>query len=930
MSSTVRQIAYRLKSEGKAEVVRDAREVGGALRDSYGQAEAGANAASAAAERQERRFQALAKAAREAGQASAAQASYNAVLGVDRGPANAARESAAVFAAEAEAMEDAERRARALRAIIDPLGSAQDKLNDELREYHALAQAGKISTTELAQAQAAARSRFDETAAAIGRQEKGMSRLVVASRLNLARQGADVAVTAAMGMNPAMIAIQQGPQILDAMATSGIRLSASMLAAGASVTALVAATGVLVAAWVTGEKSATAFDRAANGMGRTAQLTAEQLQAYADAGAKVGEVSLKSAADQAQAYISTGRIGGEMIGNLISISRDYASFMGQDMEAATKSLAKAMTEPDKAAREMTRSFGLLDQKTLDHIDSLVKLGQRQEAQILLFDALNEAVSGHADRIGEIESAWDAVGRSISDAWQWLGRYLYRTDEEKLATQRNQLARLQAADERRGRGESPWTATVRGRVETAEAEIAAREKADADARAEAARNQAAQDAKDRADDARADRERAARRAEAEAERRQREAERAAREALQRTRREEDLDNSRAMEVARLRNDPVTVRALQDEAELRTRIRQLIDDGKTAEQARTQALQEQQPLLDARWQAAERESEARADQLGIDQARERGDYATAEAIEDRVREQEIYNAYLEIWHDRGMAILLTEMELATIASQRADAMERAERAAAREHQIALARASGNTGRERFLSREAWIEDRADEIARGRDGRTYDRGEADAQAAREWAELWEAEATGKRREWVKGFVADIRQSGLGDALQNQLERAADRFIDKLIDGLFDIDWSAVMNGGGVAGEGGGGITKWLSQGLDWLIGRNASGTEYWRGGLTWVGEQGPELIRAPRGTQILNHARSMQLEAAANAPGGGGVNNYYINGNLMTPEFWEMIRRGDMQAARSGASQGATAAVGIVRSTAAQTQRADRMLK
>lgn len=35
------------------------------------------------------------------------------------------------------------------------------------------------------------------------------------------------------------------------------------------------------------------------------------------------------------------------------------------------------------------------------------------------------------------------------------------------------------------------------------------------------------------------------------------------------------------------------------------------------------------------------------------------------------------------------------------------------------------------------------------------------------------------------------------------------------------------------------------------------NANGTDYWRGGWTWVGERGPELLNIPRGAQIVpNH--------------------------------------------------------------------------
>ena len=36
---------------------------------------------------------------------------------------------------------------------------------------------------------------------------------------------------------------------------------------------------------------------------------------------------------------------------------------------------------------------------------------------------------------------------------------------------------------------------------------------------------------------------------------------------------------------------------------------------------------------------------------------------------------------------------------------------------------------------------------------------------------------------------------------------------------------------------------------------IGYNATGNDNWRGGLTWVGESGAELVNLPRGSQIVN---------------------------------------------------------------------------
>ena len=49
----------------------------------------------------------------------------------------------------------------------------------------------------------------------------------------------------------------------------------------------------------------------------------------------------------------------------------------------------------------------------------------------------------------------------------------------------------------------------------------------------------------------------------------------------------------------------------------------------------------------------------------------------------------------------------------------------------------------------------------------------------------------------------------------------------------------------------------------------GRNASGTEYWEGGETWVGEEGPELVNLPRGSRITPASEAARSE----------VNNYYI---------------------------------------------------
>ena len=43
---------------------------------------------------------------------------------------------------------------------------------------------------------------------------------------------------------------------------------------------------------------------------------------------------------------------------------------------------------------------------------------------------------------------------------------------------------------------------------------------------------------------------------------------------------------------------------------------------------------------------------------------------------------------------------------------------------------------------------------------------------------------------------------------------------------------------------------------------VGHNAAGTDNWRGGLTWVGELGPELVDLPKGAQVYDHNESMEM--------------------------------------------------------------------
>lgn len=55
---------------------------------------------------------------------------------------------------------------------------------------------------------------------------------------------------------------------------------------------------------------------------------------------------------------------------------------------------------------------------------------------------------------------------------------------------------------------------------------------------------------------------------------------------------------------------------------------------------------------------------------------------------------------------------------------------------------------------------------------------------------------------------------------------------------------------------------------------IGRNATGTNSWRGGLTWVNEEGGEILDLPRGTRIIPHDVSMEMARTSNTPKEGDI--------------------------------------------------------
>jgi len=77
-------------------------------------------------------------------------------------------------------------------------------------------------------------------------------------------------------------------------------------------------------------------------------------------------------------------------------------------------------------------------------------------------------------------------------------------------------------------------------------------------------------------------------------------------------------------------------------------------------------------------------------------------------------------------------------------------------------------------------------------------------------------------------------------------------------------------------------------LQQYDDFYAGRNAAGSGNWRGGLTWVGEAGPELVALPQGSRIYSNQESRGM--------GDQIINITVNGIQELSEVvdWYQSRR------------------------------------
>ena len=708
----------------------------------------------------------------------------------------------------------------------------------------------------------------------------GRRGLSTVQRQTLLYAASDIVSSASTGINPAMIALQQGPQVLQAFALEAGKVRLGMILLGTAFAGAGAAALGAVAAYERHAAALGKLDIAARGLGATAGLSSGQLDALAINAAKVGGVSVSSARDMAAAYVSTGRIGGAAISQLIGLTRNYATTTGQDAAGATKELAAALADPAKGIDTLNGKLNFLDDTTYRYVQTLISQNRTTEAQQAILKALGPALLNAEDNITGLQRAWNAVSRAADGAFDSIGRAIDRALQGGPVEER--LAELETRQRNLRSGLYGLVPFFRGKAAELQPEInklrtelftSARTQAEKRANAILIDTRGASD-RYNPDAARLrgltlDREkiqegirsgqlspeglkearsalvsinkeiravgagyssaaaqatalgRASRSAAADSRKAERDAAREAREAAQDLQRQDELRLRNITELARLSGDEGLLAILGQEARLRSLIGEFEAAGLSNAGARVAA--ERQVSLELKAQA-----DARTRQL-IDET-SGGDFVSAEKMMERFK---------------GLSSTINENA-----------------AAMTEFKAAGERAFDILTTKLLLGRRAW----GSWKEAGRDA-----------ILEVTSELVRLAAINPLKNLLFGGNSPTLKTGGG-------------FLGKLLKGATSLFTKALVPGGGGYVSDLGSVNLGLGSRMPGF----ASGTESAPGGLAWVGERGPELVNLPRGAKVFDAGRS-----AAMARSQSLTVNVHLEGSVLSSEVQDWVRQGVEQA-------------------------------
>ena len=358
----------------------------------------------------------------------------------------------------------------AIRARYNPLFAASQRYEQELRDIAAAEKLGAISAVEAAQARATAAAAM-APATRLSRAHAGSMKLQAHEAKNLTYQLNDVFQSILLGMPPQQILLQQGPQITQIYGGVGKTFQALTRALTPMRIGLGLTAGSVVAlgaAYNSYLQSTKEVEVASRGVGLAMTTSSAELQASARAGAAAAGISISAARELQAQFLRTGRIGGENFDELIGLSKDFATTLGIEADAAGEALAEMFSDPAKAAEELYRQYGLIDGATARRARNLAAQNRLAEAQAVLLEALPARLVEASDATTLLGRAWQSVATGASNAFEWIGATLDRAIDGPSLDEQIEAARALVE---RTRGKNERQLSRHGLPSFAEAEAA---------------------------------------------------------------------------------------------------------------------------------------------------------------------------------------------------------------------------------------------------------------------------------------------------------------------------------------------------------------------------------------------------------------------------------------------------------------------------
>jgi hypothetical protein len=192
-------------------------------------------------------------------------------------------------------------------------------------------------------------------------------------------------------------------------------------AEGAAILGTVAVIGLAVLAHAKYEEAQKRLIATSIGLGAQSGLTSDQLEAAGRAAAEWSGQSISESTKAAEAFAAAGVKSEDAIKQLAGSVQTYADLTGVKFAKAQETLAKAMEEPVRGAKELHDQLGILNGDQIEQIQRLTELGDKEKALAILMGALKER-EDEANRagVGSI-GIWGQMVNSLSNLWGWIGK-----------------------------------------------------------------------------------------------------------------------------------------------------------------------------------------------------------------------------------------------------------------------------------------------------------------------------------------------------------------------------------------------------------------------------------------------------------------------------------------------------------------------------